>query len=273
MLIASCSRCQTHYKLPLNHFHDGGRMVRCHQCGLEWFQSITSAKEWPDNLAEIPEEQGQEQQQDVSPLPDAILPQKEAESAHAFMQVLSKTQNTPVESLPPLTMMAQDGDAGLTPDGNFMDAKPGGLNPIPFGVCIFFLMLFVTLIPTFLLRSVIVPHYPSFGMFYNMLGFHIKAPGEGLKLSGLNAEMRTIASVPTLLISGNLSNITAEKIDLPLLSTHVIALDDKESTPLKTWKFKLERKSLGAGEDIPLSLSFTDLPKDVKRIQVTVAER
>jgi predicted Zn finger-like uncharacterized protein len=272
MLVASCDRCQTQYKLPLREFDDGGRQVRCRKCGLVWFQSINSAKELPDTISGS--DSAEASPPDTAPVPTSILPQKSNQNKESseFHQILAESvssrKQAAIQELPPLTMMSQDG-GGLTPDGAYVDAKPAGLNPFQFGLCIFFLMLFISLIPAFLARQAIVHAFPSSGSFFALLGFDIKAPGEGLKISQMNAEIRTVASVPTLLISGRLSNVSSEAVELPIFT---VKLKNTDNQIAKDWKFRLDRPNLGAAEDMPLSLSFTDMPKDGKSIELTVAE-
>ena len=267
-MTASCEKCHTYYRLPVDKFNAGGRNVRCKVCGHRWFQEAENAS----NAAPVVHEESQPEQV-MPPVPSSVLPvAKTVDAVNDFSSVLASVEKTSQENLPPLATDTQAG-ARITPDQTYLDSKPGGMNPLSFGLCTFFLMLFIILIPAFLAREVLVQSFPALNSFYKALGFHNEVPGEGLKITGLTGEARTIAGVPTLLVSAHLTNIDNQVHDAPKL---VARIRKEDQTILKSWLFKMKRDKLPAGEDVPLSLSFRDFPKDsIKdgyRIELTVAD-
>jgi predicted Zn finger-like uncharacterized protein len=241
----SCEKCQARYRLAPHLLGGAGRMVRCTRCSHVWFHALPM-----DDLPQI---------HDPADLPTESDFDSSAES---FQQMLEGSDSD-FDSVPP-ALHSDDIAAHMA----VIDDRPGGLSAGAFGLCTFLLLLFATLAGGFLFRDAVVRHFPPMLAVYKPLGFEVKAPGEGLRLSELITRTRDLADGKKVLdMSMKLTNMTDAVKFYPSLR---VTLFGPYGAALKHWDFHPQEAELASGESIPVQVSFENAPVDGARADVRV---
>jgi len=242
MMLLTCDKCHTTYRLDERHLAHGGRVVRCTACGNTWFEAqrkIAGVTEEP--AAEISFERM---------LQNAAAAADEAGHPETSRAMMPMPQNVEIP---------------------VMDDRPGGLGPHAFGASVFFLLLFMTLNGVFLARHAIVRHMPEMALLYETVGATLRAPGEGLSFSELTARKEKAGRGEQMALSMKLSNISDREMAQPALK---ITLRGPYGAFLKEWEHlpKEAQTVLAPGETVPLKLFFADVPEGGNTVDVTVSE-
>jgi hypothetical protein len=106
-------------------------------------------------------------------------------------------------------------------------------------------------------------------LLYKAIGFDIKAPGEGLRLSEITAEKRIDDHSKTLVVEGKMTNMTEHDIAWPAL--HVILKNDRNAVT-KVWDLKPGVTQIASGDVVPLMLQLDGAPEDGSTVEVRVKE-
>jgi len=286
-MILTCPQCQAQYKLDPAQLGAAGRDVRCVTCSHMWFQIPDTAV--PEMKASEPqkptEAASQLQEAGAQSITDALNSILENDDA-AFEAVLStvaqnaKDKGAKGEASPksaPDTVMprtpAPEGkksvirqDAALA----ILTHDPLGMGASVFGGMVFLLCSFLTLAVIFLGKSPIVHHWPQTALLYKTLGFEVKAPGEGLRLSEITAERRIDDHGKMLVVEGKMTNMSEHDIAYPAL--HVILKNDRNGIT-KTWDLKQGVTQIASGDIVPLMLQLDGVPEDGSTVEVRVKEK
>lgn len=241
-MLLTCEKCQSVWRLDEKHLALGGRVVRCTACGNTWFEKqvvVPGLTPEPDedNIAT-----------DTTRNFNDMLADEMAQ-AEAVDDGLSRAVApiAPDHALPP------------------MDYRPGGLGPTAFGGMVFLLLFFVTLAGVFALKGPIVRHAPASVLFYETLGVKLHAPGEGLVLSGLSAQL----GEGRIDLRGKVQNGTETPKAYP--GFHV-TLRGNGGDFLKDWKIVAQEGMLAPGDTIPLELYFKDIPDGASSLELKVTD-
>ena len=243
-MILTCPQCQTEYKLSPEKLGYHGCTVRCTECSHTWFQRHVPEQHIEEVIADAAPERVEEEEadlmadlvQDIAPedIPDSIRP-----LATGF-------------TVRPVVY------------------RPMGMGPLQFGFFTFLLCAFVSLSALFLLRVPVVHALPQTSLLYKKMGFHVPAPGEGLRFDALEAEQRFMDDGRSLVLKVKLSNIADRAIDRPAL--HVF-LKRPYGAVMKDWKIEnKERRELAPGESIPVELEFNDVPEGASDVEIRVVK-
>jgi predicted Zn finger-like uncharacterized protein len=242
MLLLTCEKCHTTYRLDERHLAQGGRVVRCTGCGNTWFEAQRK-------IAGVTEEAAAE-----------ISFERMLQNAAAAAGEAGHSDSSRA-----MTPLPQDFDMPV------VEGRPGGLGPNAFGACVFFLLLFMTLNALFLPRHTIVRHMPEMALLYETLGATLQAPGEGFSFSELTARKEKAGRGEQMALSLKLSNISARERAQPALK---ITLRGPYGAFLQEWEQppQKEQAMLAPGETVPLKLFFADVPEGGSTVDVTVLE-
>lgn len=242
----TCENCQTQYFLNADALSGGGHKVRCTKCFHIWFVA-------PD---------GSNIEQPAAP---EILPPEPAQAPEAA----SAPEEMPAPSLPEV---AGDKDAEKMPASlkqtieqglPAIDHDTAGMGAKQFGLFVFLLLAFSTVIGLFFLRGPILRHAPAMTAFYEKVGLGAPVAGEGLKLSELTATQKAVM----LELKAKLSNISHEDMKYPALK---VIMRGQYGATIKEWDIKGQDMVLKPGESVPVSASFSDAPTDGKTIELLV---
>lgn len=234
-MFLTCENCQTMWRLDEKHLAFGGRVVRCTACGHTWFERQVKVK-------------------GLTPDPDDI----------SFQDILTG------EMAEPLSPVDDGAARAVAPieTGHEMpplDYRPGGLSANAFGALGFLLLVSVTLCGLFLLKGPVVRHMPAMVAFYEGLGATLTAPGEGLSLSALSAQV----AAGQIDIKGKVTN--GAKRDIAYPGFHV-TVRGKDGAFLRDWRIVASGGQMTPGETVPLELNFKDVPEGASSVELKLTE-
>jgi predicted Zn finger-like uncharacterized protein len=269
-MILTCPECKTRYTLNPSMLGVAGREVRCVTCSHMWFQL-------PDMpLAEFPKaaENSAEPAQSITEALDSIL-EKDDAVFEAILSNVNKAGTPQYSTAPSSTTTApveriEKQSAPWEMPLPVVTHNPLGVGATTFGMLSFLLCVFLTLAVLFVAQKPIVSHWPQMTLLYNTLGFDVKAPGEGLRISEVIAEQRIDSQGKTLVVQGKMTNMTEHDLSYPAL--HVTLKDGKDAV-MKTWDLKAGATKIAAGDDVPVKLQLNDAPPDGALIEVRVKDK
>lgn len=280
-MILTCPQCQAQYKLDPAKLGASGRDVRCVTCRHMWFQlpdtavseaAMYSAPQKPPAEAASPMQE--KAAQSITDALNSILEKDDA----AFDEVLStvakgaKTVKEPPASVTPRDKAPVEKKSMIRQDASALAVlthNPLGLGAQLFGGLVFLLCCFLTLAVIFMGKGPIVRHWPQMALLYKTIGFEVKAPGEGLRLSEITAEKRIDDHSKTLVVEGKMTNMSAHDIAYPAL--HVILKNDRNAIT-KTWDLKPGVTQIASGDIVPVMLQLEGMPEDGSTVEVRVKE-
>lgn len=257
-MIVTCPECKTQYRLDPALLGAEGRLVACSACRHTWHQKHVEEK----NIEQVLQDANAAEE------PQAALP-----AAASFDTVLKETAAgiAPASTIP---------DAVKPLAGGFMTQPPPAPGPVyrvmsmgaaQFGGLVFLACCFVTLIALFVARGPVLRAWPAAALLYKSMGFDVKAPGEGFRLSSLVAENRVDKAGRTLAIEAQLTNLTQEPMDYPALR---VILSSPYGAPLKEWVLDNEKAPpLASGESMTIKSELKDPPEGGTDIDIKVIER
>jgi predicted Zn finger-like uncharacterized protein len=237
-MILTCPQCQSNYNLDPAKLGAEGKTVRCVSCHHTWFQT-----------------------------PVADEPAKKDEAV--FNQILSEVggETPAAEAAEPVADNREPAARSDIPAAGIITHNPLGVGAAAFGGLVFCLCLSLTLAFLFLAQKPLVRQWPPMALFYKTLGFHLKAPGEGLRLSEIVAEQRIDKQDIMLVIEGKITNMSEHQIAYPPLS---VALKNGQGVSIKDWKLEPGVIKLASGETVPVMLQLTGAPPEGASIEVRV---
>jgi predicted Zn finger-like uncharacterized protein len=261
-MLLTCENCKTQYNLSADKIGAAGRSVRCKKCLNVWFVTQDG------KVTEKPQKESAPAEPPAAKIEPSFSEEPTAEEmAMALGQILESLPETAATAekqvdIPPvvkLSPMAQEMGMPVIED------RPSGMGAVQFGLFIFLLLFFATLVPLFLFRGPLTQHFPAMAAIYKPLGIQIKAPGEGLKLSEMTAVMGSVR----VDVSAKLSNISSHDIDYPPLK---IVLKSAYGAELKSWNMKGSAGVLTPGQTIPVMISLAGFPEGGKTMEMSVSE-
>lgn len=264
-MILTCPQCQSQYDLPTEKLGTGGRTVRCVSCSHTWFQMPEVQKAAaPAELASTPQ---------APPPPPPPIPQAAASLQQDIEHVMDKDEAIFDAILSGVGTKAAGADAAKAARNELSPAvithNPLGVGAAAFGGLTFFLCVSLTLLAVFLGQRPIVRHWPQMALLYKTMGFHLTAPGEGLRLSEIVAEQRAENQKKTLVVEGKITNMSEHSLAYPPL---YVVLKNDHNLPIKEWNLKAGATRLASGETVPVMLQLPDVPEDGATIDVRVRE-
>ena len=266
-MILTCPQCQAQYKLDPAALGASGRDVRCVGCSHVWFQmpdTAISGPPKPEEIAALPPEQPS-----VKSITDALNSILEKDDA-AFEAVLSTVTKNAKGDAP--VAIAEEKRQMVRQEGvlPIVTHNPLGMGASVFGGMVFLLCTFLTLAVVFAAKGPIVEHWPQMSLLYKTIGFDVKAPGEGLRLSEITAEKRIDDRSKTLVVEGKMTNMTEHGIAYPALQ---VVLKNDQSLITKEWDLKPGVTQIASGDVVPVMLQLERAPEDGSTVEVRVKGR
>lgn len=227
-MILTCPQCETQFELGAELLQPDGKRVRCTSCSHDWFQlpdpegsgeqeeqedlSENAAVDeggWPEDVQN--EEQNKEQNKEEAPSADIDIP----EGVKPMQESAAQPQDQSVE--------AEGGLKGIAKiKAHMLETK----NLIGYGAA--FVLFVVVLMMLGVLSKPITKSWPAMKGFYNIIGVHVPAMGEGLSFEAVGA---TYTSDGTVKIVGDVLNLTAHEAALPQLKASMIV--EGEALPIE----------------------------------------
>ena len=279
-MILTCPKCQAQYKLDPTALGPMGRDVRCVGCSHMWFQIPDTAVQPASQPKAAEAPPVPQQDPSVKSITDALNSILEKDDA-AFEAVLSTVAKggkgeSPRASgasvpVPPSVSVGQRKQVARQETGlSVVTYNPLGMGATAFGGMVFLLCSFLTLAAVFAGKTPIVERWPQMALFYKTLGFDVKAPGEGLRLSEITAEKHVDNRTKTLVVEGKMTNMTEHDIVYPAL--HVL-LKNERNAVMKEWDLKPGITQIASGDIVPVLLQLEDVPDEGSTVEVRVKEK
>ena len=243
---ATCEKCGTEYNIDDAKLGARGKTVRCTKCYHMWFVEGPMPPPPQEGPLVIRTESSPATPEDMAAFREMVQNLGQGAGYGAGQNVASSARDT----APPV-----------------LEAIPAGMNANQFGLFTFLFLLFASLTVLFAARGAVTAHFPSMITFYEGLGFHIHAPGEGLKFADLTTRTRVKDGVKILDINANVSNIGEETKLYPPVR---IEVQSTYGAMLKSWDIKADRKEIKPGETLPFGISLSGVPEDGKAVQIKV---
>ena len=275
-MILTCPQCQAQYKLDPAQLGASGRDVRCVTCSHMWFQIPDMAVPEAAKTANAETAAAPMQETAAHSITDALNSILEKDDA-VFEEVLStvakgaKEAKEPPASVMPREKAPEEKKSMIRQDAALaiLTHNPLGMGAQLFGGLVFLLCCFLTLAVIFVGKGPIVRHWPQMALLYKTIGFEVKAPGEGLRLSEIPAEKRIDDNSKTLVVEGKMTNMTEHDIAYPAL--HIILKNERNGIT-KTWNIKPGVTQIASGDIVPVMLQLDGAPEDGATIEVRVKE-
>ena len=243
-----CPECQTQYRLDPDKLGAKGRMVRCTDCRHTWFYALKKesfVKKAPSVSVPSVEEKAEKVLKDDDAAFEAIL----SGDSSASVDAVSEEKIERIRSSYALPVVTHN---------------PFGVDSSAFGALTFFLCVFLTLTVVFLMQRPILRHWPQMSLLYETIGFDLKAPGEGLRISELVTRK---GMDEAFMVGWKITNMTEHTIDAPALR---VILKNEQDEMIKKWDIQSSGVQFAAGEVVPVTLQLTDAPEEGAFIEVRV---
>lgn len=234
-MILNCEKCGTRYLVPSSAIGEDGRIVRCTNCGYEWFQ----AQEKIDlDLTETPEAP------EFEPIPDSVKPLPEG----AELPVLTVR---PARIRMTMLRFSRPGPAQLAGYG----AAAG-----------VFVLIAVLLI---LMHGPLTRAWPASTAVYGIMGISTVVPGDGLSFEELSAVSgMDEKGVPVLKVEGRIVNGGQSPVEIPPLLSTIYDAKGKVMTRVRTPAPKPVAK---AGEKVAFRALYPKAAGTAKDVRVSFA--
>lgn len=115
-------------------------------------------------------------------------------------------------------------------------------------------------------RQQIVEAWPPATRLYTELGIPLKAPGQGLEIRNLNLSRARRDKGTSLVVAGEIANLTKQPIDVPMLRA---ALLDSQRHELQHWLFAAGHDRLLPGEVAAFETEVANPKQDATNISIT----
>lgn len=269
----TCEQCETKYKLADVKLGHDGHLVRCTSCGHVWFapppfdthaqsHAFEEERRLDELQTEFPKHTVDEDLLKQIGFEDAV---DEAQEETAQVEELSEPPvgATPIPEVvkPPKTRSY---------DIPVIEYRPMGMRAGQFGVCVFLLLVFVTLGPMLATKGTIVRTLPAMNSFYSLMGINVKAPGEGLRLAELKALHAIDHKGQKIKMSARLANISDHDLVYPPLRASVKGPYGAE---LAHWEIKTDLgRAIASGQSVPIEAVFDDPPEHATLLRLEVVE-
>lgn len=117
-------------------------------------------------------------------------------------------------------------------------------------------------------REAIVAAWPPAASLYAALGLELPPPKLGLELRNLRSSTATENGARSLMISGEVVNVTDRAVRLPPVK---IGLRDAGRREIRSTTFALEPAEIGPKATLPFATRLPQIPAEAKDVEVTFA--
>ena len=118
-------------------------------------------------------------------------------------------------------------------------------------------------------RDRIVAAFPRAEPLFALVGLGVNDPGAGLEIRNLATSRETDSGQPTLVITGEVANVTSVERRVPKLA---VILRDRDEHELQDWTFEPPLSILAPGEAVPFRTSVARPADEAVGVIVTIAK-
>ena len=241
-MIVSCPACSTRFDVNALDLGGRGRKVRCVKCAQVWHQE-------PD--AETAAFFGAPDDEDryLSSEPPGPLPN--------FMMENSVTSASAAEEDLDFAFVRRPPPAPMKPPRDIVKLAATAA-----------IIVAIAIVATvaYLGRESLVARWPSLGPAYAALGLEAEPLGAGLELRGINSALIPAAGKLSLVVAGEVANISTIPRSVPPLTIH---LRDGANKILSSWTIAPRPGKLLPGASMPFQTSMASPPATASSAVVT----
>lgn len=242
-MIITCENCHTRYLVASSSIGEEGRIVRCTNCGHEWFQEYERI--------------------------DAgfIMDENEEEDDASLDDTEDLTSDLEAESIPQGVRPIPE-DISLPARREAIDVGDR-ISPRLAGYIAAFIVFAAIAILLAVFRKPVIESWPPSAGLYELVGLMPALPGEGLLIDQLVANTSiNDAGISTLEITGSIVNLTNRDIPVPSLLSE---LRTEQGKVYDVWAINPPTKVLAPQQDISFSTSYPGAPGDVTAVNIRFA--
>lgn len=266
-MIITCPSCAARYPVDAASFEPSGRRVRCAKCGNSWHQEPQSA-EAPPSAGEVLPPVG-------SPVRKKIFGEKpKADAPAEAAPEAAKAEDKPIEeddivfadeATPPAPKKSVTADIGnrFRAEVRRASSMRRGRVVIAAGWTLLALFAAGTLGGGWVYRDRIAAYWPATTKVYAAVGEEINL--RGLEFRNVSYERQTEEGLPVLAITGEVVNVTSERVRLPRLR---VGLLDEAQKELYHWTFALSETDLPPSEATSFITRLSSPPPESRDIEV-----
>lgn len=291
-MIITCPQCHSQYNLDAAKL-GAGRDVRCVSCNNTWFQEPREeAPAAPPAAAAEPEPVAAASE---TPVPDekpagsvtealnSIL-EKDDAAFDAVLADVAKNVGKASAAAEEKKTAAPAEAVEVAETKRPVDEKkavvraepppvvtynPMGMGAATFGAMVFLFLAFLTLTPLFVMKEAIVHTWPQMSLLYRTMGFEVRAPGEGIRISEVTAEKRIDSKNRVLVVEGKMTNTTEHTIAYPPLR---VVMKNEGGKVAKEWDLKTGFANIASGDVVPLMVQLEGVPEEGTSVELRVKE-
>lgn len=274
-MILTCPECSARYVIDPKALMPNGRAVRCAKCKHTWKEDA------PDKDVALVDEAENPQQEDPAPQQEGPAPQQPAsdeEGAEDDFAIRRARRQKRPRPLPKGTNLPA-----------LQNHKHGDILWGWYGLGAFVAIIITSVL---IFQTTISEFWPPSQKLYRTLGLkdnggmdssedhqgeqNTKEPAVNIPPEDLFRIENTVPSkilngtVVTLKVEGNITNLTDETHDLPLLR---ISLKDAQGQVIREWTFKPSATTISEDEKVAFVTSLPNPPDDAVSISVTFAQK
>lgn len=265
-MIITCPSCTSRYPVDAASFEPSGRKVRCAKCGHSWHQAPQSAEAPPPAGDALPPGGMTGRKKLFGEKPKA---EGSAETAPEAAKAETQADEDDVvfadEAPPPVQKKSVAADIGNRFRAEVRRAASMRRGRVVIAVGWVLLALFVagTLGSGWVYRDRIAAWWPATTKIYAAVGEDINL--RGLEFRNVAYERQTEEGLPVLAITGEVVNVTGERVRLPRLR---VGLLDEQQKELYHWTFALSETELPPSEATSFITRLSSPPPESRDIEV-----
>jgi predicted Zn finger-like uncharacterized protein len=242
-MIVSCPACSTRFDVNALDLGPRGRKVRCVRCAQVWHQEPD--RETAAFFGEPDEDDFNQAPEPPGPLPNFMIENSVAAATPAVDHELDFAF---VRRPPPVPVKPQRDIVKLAAAAAIVAA------------------ILVVIVVAYFGRGSIVARWPSLAPAYAALGLEAEPPGAGLELRGINSALIPAAGKLSLVVAGEVANISTIPRSVPPLTIH---LRDGANKILSSWTIAPRPGKLLPGASMPFQTSMASPPPTASSAVVT----
>ncbi len=273
-MIITCPSCSSRYPVDAASFAPAGRKVRCAKCGHSWHQS-------PPADLDIAAAQPVDEKGAVE-APAPVLPMQPVRKKVFGEKAAADAPSAPARTAKPVeeddVVFSDKADGGEPATATGMAADIGnrfraeirraatlrrGKTLTAAGWVVLILFVAATLGTGYFYRTDIAALWPATTKVYAALGEPINL--RGLEFRNVSYERQTEEGLPVLAVSGEVVNVSGERVTLPRLRVGLLDAKQKE---LYHWTFALSETQLPPNETASFVTRLSSPPPEARDIEV-----
>lgn len=242
-MIVTCPACSTRFDVNALDLGARGRKVRCVRCAQVWHQEPD--RETAAFFGAPEEDDFQPMDEPPAPLPNFMIENSGAATVTSGADDLDFAF---VRRPPPVPVKPQRDVVKLAAAAAMVAA------------------VLVVAFVAYLGRGSIVARWPSLGPAYAALGLEAEPLGAGLELRGINSALIPAAGKLSLVVAGEVANVSTIPRSVPPLTIH---LRDGTNKVLSSWTIAPRPGKLLPGASMPFQTSMASPPASASSAVVT----